>query len=76
MTQKLVVGIDLGTTHCALASAPLEREDARVEALGVAQLVAAGEVAERPLLPSFLYFAHESEPATNGSTSNRVVPLT
>ncbi len=61
--MKLVVGIDLGTTHCALALAPLESEDARVEVLGIEQLVAAGEVATRPLLPSFLYFAHESEPA-------------
>jgi molecular chaperone DnaK (HSP70) len=61
--KKLVVGIDLGTTHCALASAALDRDDARVEVLGVEQLVAVGEVAKRPLLPSFLYFAHESEPA-------------
>ena len=63
MSEKLVVGIDLGTTHCALALASLDREDSRVEVLGVEQLVAAGEAAQRPLLPSFLYFAHESEPA-------------
>jgi molecular chaperone DnaK (HSP70) len=62
MTEKLVVGIDLGTTHCALALASLEQEDSRVEVLGIEQLVAAGEAAGRPLLPSFLYFAHESEP--------------
>jgi molecular chaperone DnaK (HSP70) len=63
MSEKLVVGIDLGTTHCALALAPLSAEDPRVEVLGIEQLVAAGEAARRPLLPSFLYFAHESEPA-------------
>jgi molecular chaperone DnaK (HSP70) len=63
MSDKLVVGIDLGTTHCALAVAPLERDEARVEVLGIEQLVAAGELARRALLPSFLYFAHESEPA-------------
>jgi molecular chaperone DnaK (HSP70) len=63
MSEKLVVGIDLGTTHCALALAPLSSEEARVEVLPIEQLVAAGEAARRPLLPSFLYFAHESEPA-------------
>ncbi|RYZ09819.1 MAG: Hsp70 family protein [Myxococcales bacterium] len=63
MTEKLVVGIDLGTTHCALALASLSREESAVEVLGIEQLVAAGEAARRPLLPSFLYFAHESEPA-------------
>jgi molecular chaperone DnaK (HSP70) len=59
---KLVVGIDLGTTHSALAVARVSDEATRVEVLGLPQLVSAGEVAPKPLLPSFLYFAHESEP--------------
>ena len=64
MTEKAkyVVGIDLGTTHSALAHASLERE-ARVEVMPIAQLVASGVVESRPLLPSFVYFAHESEGA-------------
>jgi len=57
---RFAVGIDLGTTHCALAVAPLEG-DGTPEVMGVPQLVAQGEVDARPLLPSFLYFAHESE---------------
>jgi hypothetical protein len=61
--SKYVVGIDLGTTHCALAVAPLSPEDAKPEVLDVPQLVARGEVEGRVLLPSFLYFAHESEGA-------------
>jgi hypothetical protein len=61
MSQKLVVGIDLGTTHCAVAFAPLEAPEARVEVLPVEQLIAAGTAEKRPLLPSFLYFGHESE---------------
>jgi hypothetical protein len=61
MSSTLVVGIDLGTTHCALAFAPLSTPDARVEVLPIEQLVAPGAVERRPLLPSFLYFAHESE---------------
>jgi molecular chaperone DnaK (HSP70) len=63
MSAKLVVGIDLGTTHCALAVAPLDDEAARVTVVGIEQLVAPGAADKRWLLPSFLYFAHESEPA-------------
>ncbi|MES1188926.1 MAG: Hsp70 family protein, partial [Myxococcales bacterium] len=63
MSEKLVVGIDLGTTHCALAVAPLSNPNARVEVLAIEQLVAHGSAERRPLLPSFLYFAHESEAA-------------
>jgi hypothetical protein len=61
MSAKLVIGIDLGTTHCALAFAPLAEPDARVEVLPVEQLVAPGAAEKRALLPSFLYFAHDSE---------------
>ncbi len=63
MSDKLTIGIDLGTTHCALAVAPLDAEAARVSVVDIEQLVAPGALAARPLLPSFLYFAHESEPA-------------
>jgi molecular chaperone DnaK (HSP70) len=56
-----VVGIDLGTTHTAFASAEIGVEGARPEVVLVPQLVAAGTVDARPLLPSFLYLAHESE---------------
>jgi molecular chaperone DnaK (HSP70) len=63
MSAKFVVGIDLGTTHSALALAELSGADERVRVLEIEQLVSAGAVAKRSLLPSFLYFAHESEPA-------------
>ncbi|HEX2871282.1 MAG TPA: Hsp70 family protein [Polyangiaceae bacterium] len=63
MSAKLVVGIDLGTTHCALAFAPLSTPNARVEVLPIEQLVAPGSAEKRALLPSFLYFAHDSEAA-------------
>ena len=48
------VGIDLGTTHTALAWADAQSSDL-VEVLALEQLVSAREVARRPLLPSFLY---------------------
>ena len=60
---KFVVGIDLGTTHCAVASASLERPEVRL--LQIPQLVAAGEVSKRPLLPAFTYLQAPNEfPAT------------
>jgi molecular chaperone DnaK (HSP70) len=63
--SRFAVGIDLGTTHCALAFAPLDASDGPVgpQVLGVPQLVARGQVEAQPLLPSFLYFANESEGA-------------
>jgi molecular chaperone DnaK (HSP70) len=56
---RYAVGIDLGTTHCALSTARLEHPVVRL--LQVPQLVAPGEVAERPLLPSFTYLPAPGE---------------
>src|SRR4051794_38101540 len=62
------LGIDLGTTNCALAAVELTKRKTDVQAVQVPQLVAAGELADRPLLPSFLYLPGEHElPA--GSTA-------
>ncbi len=56
--SRFIVGIDLGTTNCAVAYVDTkgrERPTADVRAFEVGQLVAAGESAPRPMLPSFLY---------------------
>jgi molecular chaperone DnaK (HSP70) len=62
---KYVVGIDLGTTHCALAYAPIPEDPTlplpELSVLSIPQLVAQGAVEPRELLPSFLYLAHESD---------------
>lgn len=59
---KWVVGIDLGTTHTAVARASLTAgEGARPEIVSVTQLVSAGSVEARPLLPSCLYLPIASE---------------
>ena len=66
--SRYVIGIDLGTTNSAVAyveqrsiqdplSPPLRLFD-------VPQLVAAGRVEPRPVLPSFLYLADEHERAS------------
>ena len=61
-----VVGIDLGTTNCAVAwieagAAPAHAEP---QIFPIAQLVAPGEVAARGTLPSFLYFPTDEERAS------------
>jgi molecular chaperone DnaK (HSP70) len=55
------VGIDLGTTNSALAHCPVAvaEEDAPIAVQDIPQLVNPGEVAERRLLPSFLYIPGE-----------------
>ena len=57
--SRYVVGIDLGTTHCALSAALLEQPSVKLHE--VPQLVAPGEVASRTLLPSFMYLPAPGE---------------
>ncbi|MBK9262789.1 MAG: Hsp70 family protein [Polyangiaceae bacterium] len=63
MSARHVVGIDLGTTHSALAFAEHGQEKPAIDILPVLQLVARAALEERVLLPSFYYAAHESEGA-------------
>jgi molecular chaperone DnaK (HSP70) len=64
LPNQYVIGIDLGTTNCALAFAP-RGEDARerpqVTLFEISQLVNPGEVRDEPLLPSFLYLPGASD---------------
>ena len=55
--MKPTLGIDLGTTNCAVARA----EEAAVEVLAIPQLVNPGEVRAEPLYPSSLYLPGPSE---------------
>src|ERR1700757_585971 len=57
---QYIVGIDLGTTNCAVAYVDTrgrERPTADIRMFEVPQLVAPGETAPRTMLPSFLYLA-------------------
>lgn len=58
---RYALGIDLGTTNSALAAVDLADEAARPAIQPVPQVVHAGEVGERDLLPSFLYLPGEVE---------------
>lgn len=61
MSGKYIVGIDLGTTNSALAQcdASSAEENNQIRVRGIPQLVNPSEVAERTLLPSFLYIPSE-----------------
>jgi len=60
-----IIGIDLGTTNCALAATRGEA----VEVFAIPQLVNPGEVREEPLLPSFLFL--EGDPALCGTLAQK-----
>ena len=61
MAAKYIVGIDLGTTNSALArcDTAAAEEERCIEVRSIPQLVNPNEVAERTLLPSFLYIPGE-----------------
>ncbi|MDZ7620876.1 MAG: Hsp70 family protein, partial [Patescibacteria group bacterium] len=63
MEANYIIGIDLGTTNCVLAYAPVSDASAAVRLLEIPQLVAAGTVEVRPSLPSFLNLAPDHETA-------------
>jgi hypothetical protein len=63
-TPRFAIGIDLGTTHCALAYVDIAASDGETTSYGVLdipQLTAPGSVEAQPLLPSFLYLPHSAE---------------
>jgi len=69
---KYAVGIDLGTTHCALSFVDLDAdsdgEQVVQEVFQIPQLTAPGMVDELPLLPSFVYLPHGTELAPGDLT--------
>ena len=63
-TPRYAIGVDLGTTHCALAWVDLEASDGdatRHGVLQIPQLSGPGQVEASTLLPSFLYLPHADE---------------
>lgn len=65
--SKYIVGIDLGTTHCALAyTRASENEDFSVHLFEIPQVIDAGEVAAQRLLPSFLLLPGPQDVAKGG----------
>lgn len=52
---RYAIGIDLGTTNCVLAYAPLSSDNVQTSILEIPQLVVADTLESRPTLPSFHY---------------------
>jgi hypothetical protein len=60
--SRFVVGIDLGTTNCAVSYVDTGAgESAKPVVMPIPQVVAAGAVEAKPLLPSFLYLPGSGE---------------
>ncbi|MET1081688.1 MAG: Hsp70 family protein, partial [Burkholderiales bacterium] len=68
MASRYGIGIDLGTTNCVLAYVDLKTEDAGAAVLPITQRTSLDAIRESPLLPSFFYYATETETA-RGSLS-------
>ncbi|ADE16018.1 putative heat-shock chaperone HSP70/DnaK [Nitrosococcus halophilus Nc 4] len=68
---RYAIGIDLGTTHCALSYVDLhasEGEQINQQVMLLPQIRGPGEIEERTLLPSFLYLPHPDEMAPGDLT--------
>ena len=61
--SRWVVGVDLGTTNCAVAAADTSAEEPRLETFEIPQVVGPGEVEARATMPSFLLLPSEHEVA-------------
>ncbi len=59
--MKFSIGIDLGTTNCALAFVPLDAPGAGSRVLSIPQWESPGALAESETLPSFLYLPAAAE---------------
>jgi Hsp70 protein len=59
MKARFSLGIDLGTSNCAMALTDLETD--RTEVLPITQILAANQLGEKPTLASALYLPHPEE---------------
>ena len=59
MTARFSLGIDLGTSNCAIALTDLETD--RTEILPIPQILAANQLGEKPTLASALYLPHPDQ---------------
>jgi molecular chaperone DnaK (HSP70) len=62
-TPQFSIGIDLGTTNCALSYLPLATPDATTQIFPIPQWESPDRLAESTTLPSFLYLPTDAEAA-------------
>jgi len=71
------IGIDLGTTNCAMAYVRLDVEDARSEVFSIPQWESLDRLGDAGTLPSFLYLPTDQESAVlhgGGETGGEWIP--
>jgi molecular chaperone DnaK (HSP70) len=61
MAAKYSIGIDLGTTNCAMSFVPLQNQEASSELFPIPQWESVDQLTESLTLPSFLYRPTEAE---------------
>ncbi|MFA5016559.1 MAG: Hsp70 family protein, partial [Methylobacter sp.] len=61
LNLNYLVGIDLGTTHTVVAYAKADNTQQEIQIFQIEQLIAPGQVAARPLLPSVRYHPASGE---------------
>ena len=59
MTARFSLGIDLGTSNCAMALTDLDSD--RTEIVPISQILVANQLGEKPTLASALYLPHPEE---------------
>jgi molecular chaperone DnaK (HSP70) len=69
---KFSIGIDLGTTNCAMAFEPLDGADRQTQVFAIPQWEKPGVFSEFATLPSFLYLPAEHEAAALGGQAGWV----
>ncbi|SCA64058.1 hypothetical protein SCG7086_BT_00020 [Chlamydiales bacterium SCGC AG-110-P3] len=69
---KFIIGIDLGTTNCTMAYAPVVEEGAKdlplIERFQIPQVTASGMIDKESTLPSFVYFPLDAELSAKTAT--------
>lgn len=59
--MRYIIGIDLGTTNCALSFVDLEQPFLPPQLFSIPQLIAENKVSNRSTLPSFCYLINQNE---------------
>ena len=67
LPPRFVVGIDLGTTNCAISFVDTEVDEAHLEDATILQWIDVAEMDRRPTLPSFAYQPTATERETLGA---------
>ena len=71
---RYAIGIDLGTTHCALSWVDTTVENATPQILPIPQQSAPGTVQDYALLPSFIYLPYTSALASEFAEGDLALP--